>query len=63
MVDNIAIASEKLFGPTGIGATNVKLTIGYGQNITPDQLAKEVHKAITDIEAGNFEMVDTSDLD
>ncbi len=57
MSTQIELATKRLFGPNGLGAKNIKFFPGTRRDITIEQLATEVNKAISQIEAGAFESV------
>ena len=42
-------------------ASNVKLFPGSSRDATPDQMAGQVYKAIAQIEAGDYDLVDQFD--
>jgi hypothetical protein len=57
----IELAKHRLFDEAGLYASNVKLFPGSSRDATPDQMAGEVCKAIAQIEAGDYELVDQFD--
>lgn len=52
MSTQIELATKRLFGANGIGAKNIKFFPGASRDITAEQLATELNKAISQIEAG-----------
>lgn len=62
MVDHIAIASELLYGPGGLGITNIKIFRGTNPNTTADQLAEAIVKSIERISAGDYDLL-SDDID
>lgn len=59
----VEIAAAKLFGPGGLGVTNIGFTRGSNPNATSEQIAGEINRAITQLEAGNFDEVNLADDD
>jgi len=49
-------ASARLFGPHGIGCSDIKIFPGDGQ-FTAEQLAGEINKALDALQSGNYELV------
>lgn len=54
MSTQIELATRRLFGPNMLGAKNIKFFPGSSRDITAEQLATEVNKAISQIEAGAY---------
>lgn len=54
MSTQIELATKRLFGTNGIGAKNIKFFPGTSRDITAEQLATELNKALSQIEAGAF---------
>lgn len=46
----------KLYGPDGVGCTNFNFSRGISNNVTDEQIAAEINKAIEQIESGNIEI-------
>lgn len=58
MVTELEKATKRLFGPRSIGATNIKFfPLPPGQNVTAEQMAAQLNKALDQIEAGDFEEI------
>jgi type IV pilus biogenesis protein CpaD/CtpE len=53
----VQIAAAKLFGPGGLGVTNIGISRGSASNVTAEQIAREINRAIAQIESGDFEEV------
>lgn len=51
-------ARHRLFDREGLQATNVKFFPGTSRDVTPEQIAEQITKAIAQIEAGDYEEVD-----
>lgn len=54
---NMQKLNETLFGPNGLGASNVKVTLGHGENITPEDVAGELNKALAELVDGNYDII------
>lgn len=63
MVTEVERASQRLFGPGGLGVKNISIFPGANANTTPEQFAAALNKAFDDIEAGRFEEVTDTDSD
>jgi len=61
MSTQIELATKRLFGANGIGARNIKFFPGTSRDITAEQLATELNKAISQIEAGAFATATTDE--
>jgi hypothetical protein len=57
----VEIAAARLFGPGGLGVTNINIFPGTNPDVTPEQVATEVNKMLDRVEAGDFELVDEVD--
>jgi hypothetical protein len=57
----VEIAANRLFGPGGLGVTNIGISRGSNPHVSAEQIAAEINRALTQIESGNFELV--TDLD
>jgi hypothetical protein len=57
----VEIAAAKLFGPGGLGVTNIGISRGSNPNATAEQIAGEINRAIAQLEAGHFEEVTLDD--
>jgi hypothetical protein len=55
MSTQIELANKRLFGANGIGAKNIKFFPGTSRDITAEQLATELNKALSQIEAGAYD--------
>ena len=58
MGQKLEMAKKRLFDGEALEATNVKLFPGSSRDTTPEQFAEELNKAISQIEAGEFEEID-----
>lgn len=48
---------DRLYGPDGIGVTNVGITRGLNPNVTPEQIAGEMNRALDALADGDFEII------
>ena len=55
-MDEVNRASNKLF--MGIGVTNFNIFPGSNENITAEQIATEINKMLSQVEVGDFEVVE-----
>lgn len=55
MATNMKHAQELIFGANGIGASNFKMFPGTNRDVTPEQVAAEIAKAIGEVVTGNVE--------
>jgi hypothetical protein len=51
-------AKQKLFDENTLGTVNIKLFRGSDRNATPEEFAEQINRSLTQIEAGDFELVD-----
>ena len=58
MGTQLELAKRRLFSVDSVYASNVKLFPGSDRDVTAEQMAGEVNKAIAQIEAGDFELVE-----
>ena len=56
-------AKDLLFGPDGIGCTNIKIFPGSNREATTEQIAKAITESIQDVIDGNAEVVTDFDDD
>lgn len=57
------LAKHRLFGENGLGATNIKIFPGSSRDVTAEQIAEQVNRALAQLEAGDYEEVADEDLD
>ncbi len=57
MSTQIELATKHLFDVDALGATNIKLFPGSKRDISAEQFAVQINKALAQIEAGDFEVV------
>lgn len=51
-------ASKRMFGPGSMGVTNINFTLGSRTDLTAEDIARELNKALDAVEAGDFELVE-----
>lgn len=57
----IELAKHTLFDADRLSASNVKLFPGSSRDVGPEQMAEEVNKALAQIEAGDYDVVENLD--
>lgn len=57
MATQIELAAARLFDRDALNATNFKMFPGTSRDVTAEQIAHEINKAISSVEAGRFEEV------
>lgn len=57
MGQHLDLAKKRLFDKDSLAVTNVKFFPGTSRDTTSEQLAEQVNKAISQIEAGDYEEV------
>jgi hypothetical protein len=58
MKTQLELAKHRLFDPDALNAANIKLFPGSSRDATPEQFAEQINKALAQIEAGDFELID-----
>ncbi len=58
MTTQLQIAKDKLFGESGLRASNFKMFPGNDRNATPAQIAEELAASIDRISKGDFEVIE-----
>ena len=61
MAYDVEVASNRLYGKGGVGASDLKIFRGSSADVTPSDYAKELNKAISQIENGDFDVVGYED--
>jgi len=54
-------ARRRLFGDDGLRVSNFKIFPGTSREITAEQISKQVNQVVTQLEEGDFELVDAED--
>ena len=63
MDTQVGIAKSRLYGEGGLGVSDFKMFPGESRDVTPEQMAGVLNKALAQLEAGDYELVDGSDND
>ena len=58
MSQNMELAQKRLFDADSLAAQNIKLFPGSSRDVTPEQFAEQINKALSQIEAGEFELIE-----
>ena len=58
MGTQLELAKRRLFGADSLSVSNIKLFPGSDRDVTADQMAEQVNKALVQIEAGDYELVE-----
>lgn len=58
MNSQVKLAQNRLFDADALAASNFKLFPGSSRETSAEQFAEQVNKAISQIEAGDFELMD-----
>lgn len=56
LMTQVELASKRLYGPGGLAATNVKIFRGSNRDVTAEQIAEQINRSLSQLEAGNFEL-------
>jgi len=63
MGTQVELATSRLFDKDALAATNIKLYPGTNRDTGAEQFAEQLNKAISQIEAGDFDVVDLEECD
>jgi hypothetical protein len=55
------LAKRRLFGDDSLRASNFKIFPGTSRETGPQQIAEQVNKVLSQLEEGDFEVVETED--
>ncbi len=58
MSQNMELAQKRLFDADSLAVQNIKLFPGSSRDVTPEQFAEQINKALSQIEAGEFELIE-----
>lgn len=53
----LELAKTRLYDKASLNAGNIKLFPGSSRDATAEQMAEQINKALSQIEAGHFELV------
>lgn len=56
-MSQLQLAKHRIFGKSGLGASNISIAPGTSRDVTSEAIATELNRAISQIEAGDFESV------
>lgn len=59
MATQLDIAKKRLFEKDALDVRNIKLFPGEDKDATPEEVASSVNKAISQIEAGDFDIIES----
>ena len=63
MQNQLEIATRRLSTENGLHARDFKLFPGSSRDATAEQVAEQINKAISQIESGDFEVVEDEEID
>jgi len=58
MQTQLEVAKHRLFDKDALDAADIKLFPGSSRDATREQVAEQINKALAQIEAGNYELLD-----
>lgn len=61
MRSQLEFAKSRLFSDGGLITKNIKFYPGTDKDATPEEISEEINKAISKIEAGDFDSTDNFD--
>lgn len=56
-MQQLEIAKSRLFDGDSLGLANIKLYPGSQRDITPEHFSEQINKSLSQIEIGDFELV------
>lgn len=63
MSQQIELASKRMFDADSLKVSNIKLFPGASRDTTAEQFAEQINKAISQLEAGDFEVASIDSAD
>lgn len=57
MTTQLELAKNRLYAPGGLDVKNFSVSPGTGREVTSEQVAREINRSLSRIEAGEFEEV------
>ena len=61
MGTQLELAKHRIFDADGLHASNLKLFPGTNRDATVEQISEQINKAIAQIEAGDYDLVEQFD--
>lgn len=62
MATQLEIVKNRLFQNEGLKASNIKMFPGSSREVSPEQIAEQINRALTEIEEGGFEVIPESEV-
>jgi hypothetical protein len=62
-MSDLALASKRLFDTDSLNVSNIKMFPGSSRDTTAEQFSNQINKVISQIETGDFDVVDFDDED
>jgi hypothetical protein len=62
-MSELALLSKRLFDKDSLNVSNIKMFPGSSRDTTAEQFSTQINKVISQIEAGDFEIVDLDEGD
>lgn len=59
----LGLALKRLFDADALNVSNIKIFPGSSRDTTAEQSAREINKVISNVEAGEFDVVDLDEAD
>tara|TARA_R110000850_G_scaffold125580_1_gene244022 strand:- start:15 stop:209 length:195 start_codon:yes stop_codon:yes gene_type:complete len=60
-VGQLEVAKNRLYEKSGLDVSNFKMFPGAVRDVTAEQIAEQLNKAIAQVQSGDFEDVDGTD--
>jgi hypothetical protein len=54
-MDQVTLLKNRLYDPDALAATNFQIVPGSNRDVTAEQVAKEANRALSQLEAGEYE--------
>ncbi len=58
MQSQLEVAKHRLFDKDALGSDDIKLFPGSNRDVTREQVAEQINKALAQIESGDYDLVD-----
>ena len=63
MITQLELAKSRLFDEDSLHVKNIKFFPVNSRDTTPEQMAEQANKAISQIETGDFEVIEDADVE